>query len=291
MKLDPSALEGDQLIQDGVGDGEAAAEVPPEEPQINGDQQALLDQVIETLQGAGDKLKLSEDFYAITYVSYMLENQAKYSLTKDAIHQNFTNSLYIFGFQTVLSFLVGLQFFSQDFSFTLGDFPIFITRYVCAILLHLQLLNEIKQSLDMQKYLANHTEQFSSRLAPYLIALMQLFGALFTEVINLCLICGQSSIMDVIINFIALGAISQIDDFYANSLSYCPVKEALENPIVVKNRSRDISFRDRNAKSKAIRLLYRFFRILYASAYFYFMPFITLIFTYLVGGTADQPEA
>lgn len=53
-------------------------------------------------------LSLAEDFYAITYLGYIMENQAKFSVTKDQQHQNFTNCMYIFGFQTVLSLLVGL---------------------------------------------------------------------------------------------------------------------------------------------------------------------------------------
>lgn len=34
-------------------------------------------------------------------------------------------------------------------------------------------------------------------------------------------------------NFIALGAISEIDDYYAAALPYCPLKKALEDPLVI----------------------------------------------------------
>jgi hypothetical protein len=53
---------------------------------------------------------------------------------------------------------------------------------------------------------------------------MQLCGALFTEIINICVICNQEKIMDVIMNFIALGAIAEIDNYYLDALVHCPLK-------------------------------------------------------------------
>lgn len=70
----------------------------------------------------------------------------------------------------------------------------------------------------MLKYYNNHHEEFSEHITPVLITLMQFFGAVFTEVININVICAQSTIMDSVMNFIALGVIAEIDDFYAGSL-------------------------------------------------------------------------
>jgi hypothetical protein len=43
--------------------------------------------------------------------------------------------------------------------------------------------------------------------------------------------------MDAIINFIALGAISEIDNYYAASLTHLPIKKAIEeNPPRFKKR-------------------------------------------------------
>ena len=84
---------------------------------------------------------------------------------------------------------------------------------------------------------------------------MKLYGSLFTEIINICLICGQPTIMDCIMNFIALGAIAQIDDYYAQALTYCPLKAAIEIPLEFQNSSKDINYGSR--KSKSLRVIYR----------------------------------
>ena len=117
---------------------------------------------------------------------------------------------------------------------------------------------------------------------------MQLFGALATELINICLICGQDTIMDCIMNFIALGVISEIDDYYAASLKFCPIKKQLEEPLYFKEREEKLTFKERNKTGRFLRLHYRLYRILNVAFYFYFAPFLAVIFTYLIGGTVSD---
>lgn len=73
----------------------------------------------------------------------------------------------------------------------------------------------------MMKYLANHNSKtgekvsyFTETSAPMLVALMQFFGGVFTETINILSICILDNPKEVIMNFIALGVISEIDNYY-----------------------------------------------------------------------------
>jgi hypothetical protein len=65
-----------------------------------------------------------------------------------------------------------------------------VTRFVSAVLLHLQLEGEVRQGLFLFKNLIIKSEEFDSKFAPFLIACMQIFGAVFTEIVNIFLICG-----------------------------------------------------------------------------------------------------
>jgi len=111
----------------------------------------------ETTEINEDHLKLAEDFYAVTYIGYLKTNIAEYSLTKDKRNDSFKRCLYIFGLQIVL---VGLMFFTilnnNTKFFTLCTFDVFLARYICAILLHIQLQGEVGQAISMIKYLGNH---------------------------------------------------------------------------------------------------------------------------------------
>jgi hypothetical protein len=80
---------------------------------------------------------MEEDFYAMTFLGYLTAYQEKYNVTKEANTQNFSNCLFIFGLQTALSALIALSIFTKEFQFTVVDFPVFLSRYICAILLHL----------------------------------------------------------------------------------------------------------------------------------------------------------
>jgi hypothetical protein len=62
---------------------------------------------------------------------------------------------------------------------------------------------------------------------------MQLSAAVFTELVNIVMICLQSTIMDCVLNFIALGTIAQIDIIYSSSLTNEPLKNELLEPIPI----------------------------------------------------------
>lgn len=90
------------------------------------------------------------------------------------------------------------------------------------------------------RYVNNHGNEFVDVRTPYAISLMQFSASLFTEIANICLICGQSTTMDVIMNFIALGIIAEIDDYYASSIKNFKLKEALNSLPVFKVENKGI---------------------------------------------------
>jgi hypothetical protein len=71
----------------------------------------------------------------------------------------------------------------------LHSFQLVITRLLCALILHLQIEGEIYQAILMMKYTIYRTGGWNRRLPQFSVALMQLVGALATEIINIILIC------------------------------------------------------------------------------------------------------
>ena len=146
----------------------------------------------------------------------------------------------------------------------------------------------------MMKFLANHnclapgqdpeSTYFSGTSAPMLVAMMQFFGAVFTETINILAICYLENTKEVIMNFIALGIIAEIDNYYLSALPPSELKKRLEDPFEIKILSRELKFVDRDLKTKIVRCIYKFFRVFEVSFYYYFTPFIVLILTYLIAG-------
>ena len=136
----------------------------------------------------------------------------------------------------------------------------------------------------MIKYSNNHSKEFTSELAPFLVGSMQLSAAGFTELVNIVMICLQSTIMDCVLNFIALGTIAQIDSIYSASLPDEPLKKELEEPLAVESSSKTAPFSQRSAIGKLCFIAYKLVRLGYVSAYYYFAPYSTPLITYMIIG-------
>ncbi len=102
----------------------------------------------------------------------------------------------------------------------------------------------------MMKFLANHNcllssdptvkRSFSGSVAPLMVALMQFFGAVFTEAINIVSICSLGDTKEVIMNFIALGVIAEIDNYYLTALPPSALRCRIEEPFEIKRKSGEI---------------------------------------------------
>jgi len=73
----------------------------------------------------------------------------------------------------------------------------------------------------MMKFAVNQHRDFRNPTAAFFIGFMQYVGALGTEVLCIMYLSHLYDTMDIVIRFIALGAISKVNEFYAGSLTSC----------------------------------------------------------------------
>ena len=151
-----------------------------------------------------------------------------------------------------------------------------IVRFLCTVLLHIQLEGEIRTALGMIKYFNNHPENFAKgTYAPFYIALMQLLGCIIAELLNIWLVCREDSVKDTLMNYIALGVIAEIDDIYGNSIQNDKLKDLIDCKIEVTNTWSSVT--ERSYGAWTVRTIYKVLRFFYISVYFYFMPFMSII--------------
>jgi len=60
------------------------------------------------------------------------------------------------------------------------------------------------------------------------------------------------------------------------------LKKAIEEPLEFTAKSSQIKFKDRNCFQRIIRIIYLFLRLIYTAGYFYFMPLLVVIITYVL---------
>ena len=64
--------------------------------------------------------------------------------------------------------------------------------------------------------------------AAFFVGFSQTFMVIFVEVINLIILTSNYTIMDIIMNFLALVVIADFDDFFAQTLSKNPILKKLD---------------------------------------------------------------
>ncbi len=73
---------------------------------------------------------------------------------------------------------------------------------MCALALHMLIEPEVFQAIQLIKFSLYRCNILQLRNYQICVALMQLFGALFTEFVNLTLICDLNSVKDITMNFV-----------------------------------------------------------------------------------------
>jgi hypothetical protein len=160
-------------------------------------------------------------------------------------------------------------------------------RFVCCLLMHLQIEKKIRNGQSMMKYAANHVDKFSVPELAWLVGFLQCISTQATTFACIFFVSTISTPIDVIIKFIALATIAKFDNFYSNSL---PLEINMKNRacnaagnrvINVEKHRRD--FAEKDDRSRCIRILNvltKIFRIYYAAWIFYFVPLMVLIVPY-----------
>lgn len=176
-------------------------------------------------------------------------------------------------------------------------------RFICTILMHLQVEGDMRQGLRMMKYVTNHPFDFSNPGSAFFVALMQTLGGLAAEIACILFLSSINSAIDVIIKFVALASIAKVDDIYASALPADgnKIKKGTK-PLIIKVHMRDWEAHadQQNDSSLAVskttkdvmdgsagcsrnigRFVFKTLRVFYGSWIFYFLPYTSLFLPYI----------
>jgi hypothetical protein len=90
--------------------------------------------------------------------------------------------------------------------------------FLCAFILHVVQQPLIFDSINRIRFVARHPHKFDRIDIPIFICFMKFTIDLATETVSLIFTASQSQVQDVIMNFIAIITISQVDEMYFKSL-------------------------------------------------------------------------
>ena len=135
----------------------------------------------------------------------------------------------------------------------------------------------------MMKFSTNHPNKFRLPSIAFSIGFMQFIGGLLCEISCILFLSTQNATIDVIIKFVALAKIAQIDNFYWGAI---PADNKLKRNIgksclmtTIYRRQYDLE-ETRSCWIVFLSGVTKIIRIIYASVLFYFIPFAILFIPY-----------
>jgi len=81
---------------------------------------------------------------------------------------------------------------------------IMLARFICGILMHINLVMRVKQGMSMMKYSLNHPWKFSDWRAGFAAGFLQTNVALLIEIVNYVSIVTHFEVIDIAMKFMTL---------------------------------------------------------------------------------------
>jgi len=90
--------------------------------------------------------------------------------------------------------------------------------------------------------------------------------------------------MDVVMNYIALEIVAQIDNLYSETVQSRIVQEIMDDenwrPYIIWDRKKNLPLTKRKFWNCTLHFVYRISKLFYVSFYYYFFPLVVIILTY-----------
>lgn len=173
---------------------------------------------------------------------------------------------------------------------------ILVTRFIGALILHLQLESEVLQAKNFIKVTIHRVRPWNKAIPMIFVALMQLTVSLLTEMLNILVICSLTKLSEIIVNCVQFQMIAQIDNYYAKSQKNSFLLA------LVQRTSIHMCADDQDKKQVKEKLvawyhhafyffldiIHKCLRIFYSAFYFYFTPYLVIYLSFVIGESKNQ---
>ena len=113
----------------------------------------------------------------------------------------------------------------------------FFARFVCALLMHLTLIEEVSTGIKAMKYCVNHSYMFSKPSQAFFVSFTYIFVYFFVEVVNIQCILASSNPLDLIYNFINVTILTEFDSYIYTTVKNQALPKILTSEILTINHS------------------------------------------------------
>ena len=167
------------------------------------------------------KLYLRQDIYSFCWTICLSAKEQlavgkiseKQLPTEQQTNQVILTMLFCSAAQILVSVLILLQVGNNSFGTSVG-FEIQLVRFICCSMFHFWFAKKVEVGLRSMKYTAMHLSKFKHQQWAFVTSTLQLLIILLIEVVNILNLCQLSTCMDILINYIALGFVSEFSTHF-----------------------------------------------------------------------------
>jgi len=109
------------------------------------------------------------------------------------------------------------------------DLQVVLTRFICAIFLHLTIVDGLSESFRMMKFAMNHHWRFKNWVAAFFVGFAEMVVLFLVESINIVILLQNNTILDIIMNFLAILIISEFGSYFFTTVKKDPIAQLIEN--------------------------------------------------------------
>lgn len=136
--------------------------------------------------------------------------------------------------QLILIFLlVNYNFTDDDMIPKFKEMPenelLVVVRFLCTIILHINLAGELHQSFNLMRYTTNHAYKFERWGFAFSIGMWQMIVLISVELVNMAIMVTEDSIPDTVTNCLAIVMISEFDDYFFNDVRDDVIAELIKD--------------------------------------------------------------
>lgn len=108
------------------------------------------------------------------------------------------------------------------------------TRFLAGLIMQVKMSKELKEGLTKMKYCLNHTWKFQKPIQAFLAGLLQTSMIMFVVILNYFAILLEENPIEIVMNFLALMVISELDDYFFEAHGDMLIKEMISEQDVYK---------------------------------------------------------
>jgi hypothetical protein len=170
---------------------------------------------------------LTEDIYRLSWALSIkndqlpnYENLQLRDIPQQQVKESIFSQMILCALTQIIVCLLLLNYMSKQEVCQPSPWPIEMIRFALAFLIHFDFAREVDVCLACLKYQAYHYDKFEYPSIAFLTCIFQLTAVLFVECLNIYNSQFTCTVIDLVMNYVALKCISQFDDYMAKAYSH-----------------------------------------------------------------------